>query len=213
MPPTLICETASSNAGMASPAPSLNAYGASVSRVDSIFLAWYPLVYPTHSTTTVCPGWGVAPVPSRRSANLAPDGDWTKGLSPGARDELLLLHSVHSVSARAGSAATRGARSAAATGASATARREGSDAGSSRRPDSSPDSCASRLARRPAETTIVGARTAAARRRGGARIALVPETRDAVNAAAFMSSLSFRIHRRGVARRGCDDADLDTRSG
>jgi hypothetical protein len=32
--------TASSNAGMACPAPSLNVYGVSVSLVDSIFFAW-----------------------------------------------------------------------------------------------------------------------------------------------------------------------------
>ena len=40
MPPTFMSATASSNAGMACPAPSLNVYGVSVSLVDSIFLAW-----------------------------------------------------------------------------------------------------------------------------------------------------------------------------
>jgi hypothetical protein len=84
----------------------VNTKGVSVSRVDSIFFAWYPAVYPTHSMTTVCPGVGVAPSPTRRSAKRAPEGDCTKGTSPGPSDELLFEHSVHSVSATAGAAGT-----------------------------------------------------------------------------------------------------------
>ena len=70
----------------------------------------------------------MAPVPSRRSAKRAPHGERTNGLSPGAREELELLHSVHSVSAREGFGVA--VMSAAARGARATARREGSATGS-----------------------------------------------------------------------------------
>ena len=134
---------ASSNAGMASPAPSLKTNWLSVFCVLSIRFAWYPLVYcsgrrrqslppppaslrhcaaltPTQSTTTVLPATGAGPAPTRMSRIFRPDALVRNALSPACSDELLSLHASHS-----GSAPAAPGRPAAATSAvvSAIARR------------------------------------------------------------------------------------------
>ena len=100
---------------MACPLPSANTKGWSVSRVDSIFLAWYPAVYPTHSTTTVWPA-GARHRRRRGDPRSASRTGWHEGRRRGERGVAVAALGAlgvgegGGVGARAARVAARGAR-------------------------------------------------------------------------------------------------------